>query len=322
MNRPTSIASDSDRAARLSNVALLYYGEGLTQSEIAKRLKVSRVTIVNLLREARELGIVQIRVDGQQLKESTLARKLRETYGLADVYISDTFEDGGTGRTSHLRQLGRVAAMAFLDIVEPGDRVGVAWGETILALSEELPRAHVENVEVNQLIGSMISDRVPASENCTIRIASQIGAQCYTLHAPALASSSELAVLFRAEPTIAAQLERLKTLDLAVYSIGNVADDTHMVAAGMAGLDELENARAAGAAGILCCRYVNPEGEECHVPPTDRLIAAELDSLRVAKKRFLVVCGTDRLTATRAALKGGLATHLCVNAELGRALLE
>ncbi|MEO0914265.1 MAG: sugar-binding domain-containing protein, partial [Pseudomonadota bacterium] len=265
MNKATGISADNDRTARLSNVALLYYGEGLTQSEIAKRLQVSRVTVVNLLREAREMGIVEIRVGGRQLKESTLARRLREAYGLADVYVSDTFETDAEDRASSLRQLGRVSAMAFLDIVEPGDRVGVAWGETILALSEELPRVHVENVKVSQLIGSMMSTRVPASENCTIRIASQIGAQCYTLHAPALASSAELADLFRAEPAISAQLERLRSLDMVAYSIGNTSDDTHMAAAGMASLSELEAARRLGAKGIICCRYIAADGSECRL---------------------------------------------------------
>lgn len=322
MNKSSNIYVDSDRGERLSNVALLYYGEGLTQSEIAKRLQVSRVTVVNLLREARELGIVQIRVDGRQLKENTLARDLREAYGLTDVYISDTFEDAESNRDAALRQLGRVAATAFLDIVETGDRVGIAWGETVLALSEELPRVQVESVEVSQLIGSMMSDRVPASENCAIRIASQIGAQCYTLHAPALASTAELAALFRGEPTISAQLDRLKTLDMVTYSIGNTSDDTHMAAAGMASLQELTAARKAGAKGIICCRYIDAEGNECHMPPTDRVIAAELKDLQKAAKRLLVVCGNDRLDATRAALKGGLATHLCVNSALAKALIN
>ena len=101
-------------------------------------------------------------MNGQQLTEITLARILREKYGLQDVYIADTL---GTheDRAQVLHQICRIAAMAFLDIVEKGDRIGVTWGETILALTEALPLVHVENVDVNQLIGSMIFSRVPAS---------------------------------------------------------------------------------------------------------------------------------------------------------------
>ena len=312
---------DGDRIAQLSNVALLYYGEGLTQSDIAKRLQVSRVTIVNMLREAREQGIVEIHVGGQQLKESTLARSLREKFELRDVYVADTLGEQ-SDRGQILRQIGRVAAMAFLDIVEKGDRIGVAWGETIMAMSNALSRSSVPDTEVSQLIGSMISARVPASENCAIRIANQIGAKCFTLHAPAIVASADMAKVFRAEPTIAAQLARLDHLDLAVYSIGNVSDDTHLAAAGMATVDQMRAARSAGAKGILACRYIDQNGLECDLPPADRLISVELSQLHQVPKKFLVVCGENRTDATHAALLGGFVSHLCVDHALARELLR
>ena len=54
---PQSNRTNGDKDAVLANVALLYYGQGLTQSEIAKRMQVSRATIVNMLRESREKGL-------------------------------------------------------------------------------------------------------------------------------------------------------------------------------------------------------------------------------------------------------------------------
>lgn len=317
-----AFAREQDRTARLANVALLYYGEGLTQNEIAKRLRVSRVTVVNLLREAREHGIVEIHVNGRQLTESTLARDLAAKFDLRDVYVSDAFDTPQQDRAATLRQLGRVSSMAFLDIVEPGDRVGIAWGETILALCKELPRVQVEGAEVSQLIGSMISERVPASEDCTIRIASQIGAACYTLHAPALASTPELAELIRNEPTIATQLNRLRNLDLVAFSIGNVSDETHLAAAGMASREDLRAARARGARGVICCRFIDAEGKEIDTSPSERLIAARTQDLLAPQKRMLVVCGEDRADAVRAALAGGFVTHLCLDSRLGQALLS
>lgn len=311
-----------NKEAMLSNVALLYYGEGLTQGEIAKRMKVSRATIVNMLRESRDLGIVDIRVDGRHLTGSNLARDLREKFGLDDVYVSQAESTQSLDRAETLAQLGRVASSALLDIVSPGDRMGVAWGETIMAVADAMPKASVENVEVCQLIGSMISERVPASENCTIQIASKLGAQCYTLHAPALISNAELAQRLRAEPTINSQLDRLGGLDMSVFSIGNVSAETHLVAAGMASRAELANARKAGAVGIVCCRYIDAEGREIELPPSDRVIAAGIADLRAAKKSLLIICGADRRDAALAAIRGGLASHLCVDAALGAALID
>lgn len=318
----TLLRPNGDKEALIANVAILYYGEGLTQGEIAKRMKVSRATIVNMLRESRERGIVQISVEGRTLSGSNLAYDLRERFGLEDVYIARSAPPGESDDTGlALAHLARVAAMAFLDILEPGDRVGIAWGETILAVSNGMPHSPSENVEVCQLIGSMNSTRVPASETCAIQIANKLGAKCFTLHAPAMVANAELAQVFRTEPTISAQLERLQSLDLTMASIGDVSDNTHLVAAGVARKDEVQAAREAGAVGVICCRYINAKGEAMPLPPDDRLIAADLQTLRRARKRLLVVCGTDREAAVRAAIAGGLATHLCVDQGLATRLL-
>lgn len=323
MEKPVpSQRQSGEKEALLSNIALLYYGEGLTQGEIAKRMKVSRATIVNMLRESRDLGIVDIRVDGRHLSGSSLARDLREKYRLEDVYVSHAEADRALTRGETLSQLGRVASSALLDVVSPGDRIGVAWGETIMAVADAMPMNPVSDTEVCQLIGSMISERVPASENCTIQIASKLGARCFTLHAPGLISSANLAGLFRAEPTIKAQLDRLSALDMVVYSIGHVKADTHLVAAGMTRVDELAAARESGAVGVVCCRYIDRDGDEIETPPSERVIAAKISDLRDAKKRLLIVCGEDRRAAALAAIRGGLVTHLCIDTALGTALLD
>lgn len=314
--------SKGDKDSLLANIAMLYYGEGLTQSEISKRMQVSRATIVNLLRESRDKGIVEIRIDGKHLSSSNLARELRQRFTLSDAYVALSNDTVGLSRRDLLAHVARVAAAAVLDVMEPGDRIGIAWGETIMALSDALQRTPVPDVEVCQLIGAMKSTRVPASEMCAIQIANKLGAVCYTLHAPGIVATPELAAIFRDEPTIKAQLARLHNLDMTIASIGNVADETHLAAAGMATLAELGDARAAGAVGIICCRYIDAAGRPVAVEPDRRVIAPELETLKEARKRFLVVCGTDRLHATLAAINGGFVSHLCVDQALAEALLK
>ncbi|WOI56292.1 sugar-binding transcriptional regulator [Palleronia sp. LCG004] len=309
--------SGTEKRAALANVALLYYGEQLTQGEIATRIGVSRATILNMLREARDLGIVDIRVDGSSVASSDLGARLAARFGLESVYVARGAADGiAISRDEMLRLLGRVGAIALTDLVRPGDRVGVAWGETIRAVSSSMPAHPVADVRVFQMIGSMISDRVPASELCAIEIANALDALCYTLHAPALASSREIADLFRAEPTIAAQLEALSSLDLVTFSVGNVGPETHVVQSGMVSPAELAAARGAGARGILCSRFIDAAGGALDLPPAGRVISAMPRDFLRAPRRLMVVGGEDRLEAATAALGGGYATHLCVDHEL------
>ena len=310
----TTGQTPGDREAQLSNVALLHYVEGLTQGEIAKRMKLSRATIVNMLRESLRLGIVDIRVDGRHLRGSNLARELRDKYDLADVYVAQAASDGS--RVSHsetLPHLARVGATALLDAAEPGDRIGVAWGETISAVAEAMPPRSIFGVEICQLVGAIGSEFEPGAETAAAQIARKIAAQCHPLHAPALISSADLAAQLRSEPAIRAQLDRLAALDLTLATIGTLEADARTARAGLASPEELSAARAAGAVAVLCCRYLDRDGAEVAFPPHDRIIAAELSDLKAAGKRLVAVCGVDRCEAVLATLRAGLATHLCVD---------
>ena len=51
-----------DKIARLVDIARQYYEEDKTQSEIAARYKISRPMVSKLLKEAKELGIVTVRI--------------------------------------------------------------------------------------------------------------------------------------------------------------------------------------------------------------------------------------------------------------------
>ncbi len=56
------LAADEQRRTR---IAWLYYVEGLTQAEIAERLKISRVKVVRDLQVGRQTGLVRIQINGR-----------------------------------------------------------------------------------------------------------------------------------------------------------------------------------------------------------------------------------------------------------------
>ena len=53
---------DARRRDYLIRVAQLYYQDGLSQAAVARTLGISRPTVSNLLKECRESGIVEIRI--------------------------------------------------------------------------------------------------------------------------------------------------------------------------------------------------------------------------------------------------------------------
>ena len=305
----------------LAHAAMLYWREGLRQDEIARRMGVSRATIVNYLRLARTLGIVEIRIRGESFTTSPLARSVAERHGLADVYIAHDDldpqpEDDAVARTA------RLAGGALFDLLEPDDRLGVAWGDTVQRVAQAFPTGEVPGLQVVQIIGSMHARHLFAAETCTIEIARRTSARCRTLHAPAVLSTPGLASALREEPIIARQFEEFGRLTKVVFSVGNLAQDTTLLTAQIASSDDLDAAARLGACAVLCGRFIDPKGIEIDSPLHDRLMGITLDGLRNVPVRMLVAAGLNKLDAIRGVLAGGHATHLVTDERIAGALLS
>jgi DNA-binding transcriptional regulator LsrR (DeoR family) len=325
-------AKNPDRLGRLRNehqlatIAILYYREGLTQNEIAKRFGVSRATVVNHLKMARELGIVDIRIAGSSFATSTLSKAIKTRFDLEDVYIASVHDtESGAGppsETDIMRQTARVAAMALCEIVTSGDILGVAWGKTIQMVAEELPALDKPGLTVFQMIGSMKSPLLVAAETCAINIAKRFAADCYTLPAPAILSSAGLAEALRAEPFIKTQLEKLGGVNKSLFSVGSCMPRTHLVASGIASLEDLQWYVEHGAVGVICGRFIDRNGDHVIGPLDQRMIGIDPGQLQKVATGIMVFSGLHKLEAALAAIRGGYTTHLIVDERSGTELLK
>ncbi len=135
--------------------AWLYYHDGLNQNEIADRLEVSRATVVNYLQEARERNYIRVTMAPDIFMGHKLSHQLREKFGLKAAFI---VPNGVGNIQARLTRAARGAAEWLPDLVMPGDKIGVAWGQTIYELAELLvssANVTIPDVEVAQLVGSM-----------------------------------------------------------------------------------------------------------------------------------------------------------------------
>ncbi|WP_136661597.1 sugar-binding transcriptional regulator [Nitratireductor sp. XY-223] len=310
----------------LANTAILYYKEGLTQNEIALRLGVSRPTVINYLRLAREQNIVDIRINGASFAVSNTSRDLRAKFNLADVYIASLTPEGDPADVAYKAQINRevaqVGAMALHDVLQPGELVGIAWGETIYHLANEAPYRIIEDLTVCQLIGSMTTPLVSTAEGCAISLASRLGAECHTLHAPAILTSAKLAEALRGEPVISEQLERLKTIDRSIFSVGNCDSDTPIVQSAITSKEEFDWYREKGAVGVLCGRFIDRAGTHIEGPMDERMIGIDLSYLKDRANGLLVAGGPAKFDAITATLNGGYVSHLVTDEQTAQALLE
>lgn len=302
----------------IGEVAWLYYVKGMTQGEVAKAKSLSRPTIINYLKLAKERGIVSVKLAPEHLRMNDLTEALKEKFGLTDVHIvPDDAETAG----EVLRDVSEVAAHLLPDFLEPGDRLGVSWGETLSHMAELTPHWPMENLTVRQLIGSMANPMLITAESCTTEIARRLSALCINMNAPAVCSNIELANALRNEPIIQEQLSALKNCNKVVFSLSPCAPDTHVVHFKVATRSDIAAYEKQGAVCNLVGRFIDKNGDPVTGELDDRLFSVELADLR-KMTGFLVVSGIHKAGATAAALKGGFVSKLVLDAGLANAIID
>ncbi len=298
--------------------AWLYYVDQLNQFDVATTLRVSRATVVNLLQEARERGVVNIRLRSDLVARTGLARGLAARFGLAEALV---IPRGGDGHL--VDRLGEAAARLLGDQLRPGDVIGAAWGRTVLAAARaiSLPEP-VTPLTVVQVAGSSTASEDFSPELCTSLLATRLCARCVNLLAPALLSSAELRDQLMAEPMLVHQIELVRSATRILFGVGDLAAAGTLRKSGYASAETVARYVEAGATGAIVGRFIDARGQPVPGELDRRMVGLTLDELRAVPVRIAVAGGVGKLDAIRATLVGGHVTHLVTDADTAGTLLR
>jgi len=302
----------------MHKAAWLYYMHGLRQDEVARQLDISRASVALYLRRARDTGIVNISTSTSLFAHETLARELEDALGLKSVWIVP--EDRLA--LDPAAEMPVLAATVFLELINKGDRIGIAWGKTVYHIADVMPFADLKGITVVQLCGNLVSPYSYRPDQCTTEIARRLNAEGINLYAPLVLSSERLAAELRAEPMIREQLASIPDCNLALYSVGGIEEDSHLVKCGAMTAAEVAALGKLGAAGVIAGQVIDADGQLMDCAHNRRCISADLGSIRAISKRMMVVQEDSKYEPLVAALKGGFASHLIVTASMGKRLME
>lgn len=296
----------------------LYYGEGLTQSEVAQELGVSRPTVSKLLHLGRSRGFVSIEIHDPREEASKIGTRLREHFGLTEVRLA---QPPRAGQAVLLRELGRVGAQLLADLVVDGTLLGVSWGNTMYSLSTQLAQKDVAGVEIVQLKGGMSHTDKSTNDIRTI------AAFCHAFHAyartlplPVIFDSVETKRIVEQDRFISSVLALGRAVDIAVFTVGDVNQDALPLSLGYLSEEEKE-LLAERAVGDACSRFFRHDGGVA-LPSVDaRTVGISLEDLRRVPTRVLVAGGANKARAIEVALRTNLATHLVIDDATAERLL-
>lgn len=288
----------------LIEIATLYYYDGLTQREIAKRFGISRSNVSRLLTEARNRGIVEIKVKQKIPLDYNLQKEIRSRFSLKDVKILKFY---GLDYQEMLRKLGTIAARYLKTILNKVSIVGMSWGTAIYEVVNAFESEFYQNIEVIQMIGGIGAEN-PDIDGTELarRLAEKVGGRYRYLHAPLIVENADIKKAIIVEKNVKEVLQKVKKADVAIVGIGST-DPTvsSLVRAGYLNKKELNEIRKLGAVGDICARHFDINGNLCQIDLNERVIGIDTDVLKDINYVIGVAGGKAKASAILGVLRGG-----------------
>lgn len=295
-----------DRLQLMADIAQRYFLDGLSQEEVAKEVGLSRPSISRLLLDAKELGIVEIRVNPPIPTVPELEGELARRFGLREVRV---LERKNVDDDEARRMLGRLSVGLLERTLQDGMSLGLSWGTAVHAVIQALRPCRLPNVKVVQLIGGVGAPHADIDGPEQVwRAAEVFGAQHYYLNAPMRVDNAGVAAALREDHSIREVLELARQADIALLGIGSIKPEAStQYHSGYITYDELRQLDRMGVAGAICASYFNAAGEHVAVPWFDPcVIGVSWEDLNRAGTVIAVAGGKTKAPAILGAVRSGV----------------
>lgn len=283
--------------------AWLYFMEGLTQAEIARRLGTTRLRINRLLGDARRNGLIEITVNSRLASCVALEQELVRDFALQAAVVVPTPED----EAQIPGLLGHAAAQFVADHLEQ-HRVrgfGVGWGSTLREMTRQMRPGHYPDLCVNSMMGGLTRGLEINTFDIVSDLARRLQSQCQYLAAPIYAGSPTSRDTIIAQDVFRDAFRRIEGNELAVLSIGDVSRHSMLVRYGLPDDVGVKELRAAGAVGDIVGQFIDARGRPIDHPLNRRAIALPLDHLsRGTTTVVFAAGGSHKVRAVAAVLRG------------------
>jgi DNA-binding transcriptional regulator LsrR (DeoR family) len=310
-----------DRASLLADVAEMYYLEQKNQAEIAKAVGVTRSMISRMLTEARENGIVEIRIQRPLQSDPELEASLKEYFDLKDAFVVVTNHRSGERLK---RTLGSAGAQALKRYLAPQKTLGLAWGTSISTTVDAFETSEPMPMKVVQLVGAMGAHNMEYDgHDLVARITEKLGGEAYYLNAPYLCQNAEMAKSLLETKSIRETINVGKKTDVALLGVGTTTPEySSFSLAGYVTRRELDDLRRAGGVGDVCGLHFDINGQPACDDFCERLVSIRRPDLLSIPVRLGVAGGEGKAEAILGALRSKYINVLVIDSRTARKLID
>lgn len=305
----------------MSSILTQYYLEGKRQADIAQDLNLSAPKVNRLLKQAREQGLVEIKIHTPYLNSFEIEKRLLTATGLQDAVVVPKL----TADTSSLLQaIGSDGADYLLRQIRDGDIICMGGGRTVEALVQAIQPERAYDIQIVPAIGGVQGMHHTNLNYLVAELAQKLGGRAYQLHAPAFVDSPEERETLLGLRQVGDILALARQARIALVGIGAVSpisssyfQFTSLDTAAMTAIVEGEH----GVGEILAHIYT-ADGRLCASDYARRVVALSPEELKNIPITIGLAATDSKILPVYGMLKGRFLNRLITDEQVATCVLE
>lgn len=308
-----------NREELLVQVATLYYENNLTQMQIGQKLHLSRPTVSQLLKEARDTGVVNITINHPMSKQTLAQEKITTFYSIESTHIANTsYSDDATKSI-----LGTLCSMYIESRISSFDSIGIGWGSSLYHFVENANNINTNNLTIVPLMGGVGMSNIKLHANhLAFKLSEKYKADVTYFYAPAFAESRKMKEMFESSQQYVEIYQKGLKVDIAVIGIGNPLNSSTYKQLNYFSNEETMELENSAAIGDILGSFFDIDGNPISTTVTDRMLGISISDLPNIKEKIIIASGAEKFKAVEVLLANNLIDHLFIDQEIANLLLK
>lgn len=289
----TKITFEEDSTALMSEIADLYYNQGMTQQEIARRYDCNRFKIAKMIQSAREEGIVEITIHKPSKRHKLLEQDLMETFQLSKAIVLDTRD---LSRAEAMSVIGKTSAQYLEHLLTPGSTIGVTWGKTIRSVVSALDQKTQNPVNAVQLCGCFRHlNSSDGSRSITHTIAMKFNGEYFYMNLPIYINDEQARNAMLREPLVESTLNATRKMDVVLTGVGSKSSLPFNNPVLKPYITEEDWKEEANCLGSIYGHVLDQDGRIANISLNRKIVAASLQDVLTTPHKIAVATGRHKV---------------------------
>lgn len=296
-------------------IVRMYYENDMNQNDIARKVFVSRSMVSRILKQAKELGIVEINIKPLYEEHITLEKRLKEYFPNCEVNIAYTDNSDTDEEFNIVCNLSAAVLQKHLDSKSV---FALSRGKTVAnTINKIKPEKNLPEMQVVQLCGSLSNSSSTDEINNIQSVGNLYGCKINKFYSPLILDDKSAKNIICKNKDINEVLKMSKRVNVYISTV-----DTILYWKDILNEKEITYLVNDGAVGCIFGYFYDINGEIIESSLYDKMVIPNREIFDSACTRICVANDRFKTKAIFGALKGGLCNHLITNSKIASRLVD